>query len=184
MQRDTDVWALPLSSHSAPTTYNKPASRPGRNIAREQPQLASSDCLMSSHTLSPEPQQRPYPNHTNFPVLPSNPPQNYSITDAKKSHVQCVDSGFPTLAWVSCLLGWMWYEITAYSQMSIKFEETITKNAEKKGFFSLRELFNRKRRPIRKPDSAMCAPLKSPYRQNSESDLLFYHALTHSVQRE
>lgn len=156
MQRDTDVWALLPSSHSAPATYNKPASLPGRNITREQPQLASSDCLMSSHILTPEPQQRPYPNHTNFPFLQTNPPQNCSAIDAKKSREHYVDSGFPkaTLAWVSCLLGWTWYEIIAYSQMSIKFEELITKKAEKKGFFSLREIFHRKRRPIRKPRRA------------------------------
>ena len=37
MQKETAVWAL-QSPHSAPTIYNKPASLPGRSIAREQPQ--------------------------------------------------------------------------------------------------------------------------------------------------
>lgn len=69
---------LLLSCHSAPTTYFKLASLPGRTITTQQPQFAPSDCLMSSHTLTLQPQQRPYPNHTNFPLLPTNPPQIYS----------------------------------------------------------------------------------------------------------
>lgn len=68
--------------------------------------------------------------------------------------------------------------------MSINFEEMITKNAEKKGIFlsqgdiSLHEETNQY-------DSAMCAPLKSPYRQNRGAavryDMLFQCTLTHSA---
>lgn len=129
---------LLLSRHSQPTTYYKLASLPGRAIATQQPQFAPSDCLRSSHTLTLQPQQRPYPNRTNFPFLPSNPPQKCSARRQEITHiVQCVDSGFPKAGsgWISCLLGWTWYETTAYSQMSIRFEEMIAVNAEKKGIF-------------------------------------------------
>lgn len=182
MQWATDVWALLccLASQHQPL-YNKPAGLPGRGIAREQPQLAPSDCLTSSHTLTLQPQQRPYPNHTNFPFLPA---QNYSTRRQGITHIVCWFRFFQkaTLAWVSCLLGWMWYEIIARSQMSSKFEEMIAINAEKK-----RHRFSFRGRYFQS-ESHVCTIKKAPTDKTQRAAvryrLLFQRTLTHLFQRE
>lgn len=81
----------PLSSRSAPTTYFKPASwgwkgrvRVGLEYTtREEPRLAPSDCLMSTHTL-PSSHNTEYPQHDN-PLLT---PSRLQTPEPKKPHVQ------------------------------------------------------------------------------------------------
>lgn len=129
---------------------------------------------MSSHTLTLEPQQRLYP------VTPTSP--SYQLipycTRLVRNHtcgLQYVDSGFPkaTLALVSCLLGWMWHEVNGNSQMSIKFEDDGKKCRETWGTASFSGRYFRfsedqSDSQCVQTDTAMCAPLKGPYRQNSQ----------------
>lgn len=123
--RETQMSELCSAAAVSPFSINHSqwATQPPRtSIAKEQPRLASSDCLMSSHTLTLQPQQRPYPNHTNFPFFPANPPQNYSNRRQEIAHRVCwfrfskshLGLGFmPAGVNVTCEMMWtMWNNCT------------------------------------------------------------------------
>lgn len=85
-------------------TISQPAL--GKVKLEEQPQLAPSDCLMSSHTLYPTATTKTIPNHTNFPYYQLIPLRTTALGANNFTYsmlIQVLQKA--TLAWVSCLLG-------------------------------------------------------------------------------